>query len=307
MTDNTGIDKKPSAPNNRYRLVWLYGIGYVALIVLYLVFIFTGSYSMSPDDYLTKSFPKRTADTAEGLARAAMDAGYGERTPADVRFAQTLTFIDVAGDPIAIKKGDRITLPQAVQLGLAILADEKKPAAARMYTQPFSIYYETPLATLDWAYWLTFYNLVGFFLLIAVFLGKPIGNYLVHESAKVSQAIINAKQAEAEAIKLRDRYNTLVKELELQKNELLEAANTDVNAESERIIATAHSEAKAILSGVQEALDAEIHSVTERLRTETIKEASRQALAIVTREVRPSDHESAIETFVRDAKSKRNS
>ncbi len=162
----------PSKAEARNQILFAYGIGYAVLFVFYLVFLMTGTFEMTPQQYLDKAFARRHADSEPALKRAAMEVMRGNRTPAEVRFAAPISFYDANKDLIKVEAGNRITLQAAAKLGNAIIEDMARPESNRTFSSPFVLYKERRLAEVDWGYWLLFYNLLGFICCLFCFCGS---------------------------------------------------------------------------------------------------------------------------------------
>lgn len=162
----------------RKQIIWLYALGYLLLFGCYMVFLLTGKTSITPEGFIEQAFYMRHSSEVLDLERAALEAMRGNRTPAEIRMAQTLRFYDQNHDTVHVEKGDRLTLLTAAKLGHAIIEDQKRPVDRREFREPFAIYREGYLSTVNWPYWMTFYNALGFFLLLGLFLWRPIMHYL---------------------------------------------------------------------------------------------------------------------------------
>ncbi|MCL2000966.1 MAG: hypothetical protein FWG74_05990, partial [Planctomycetes bacterium] len=142
----------------RRQLIWGYAIGYFLLFGAYSYFLLTGAQAITPEAFISRAFAMRHSSTVPDLERAAFEAMRGNRTPAEVRLAEALSFYDEKGNFIRVEAGSRLTLTTAAKLGKAILDDLEKDEDRRSFTRPFKLYKETYLAHMDWPHWLAVYN-----------------------------------------------------------------------------------------------------------------------------------------------------
>ncbi|MCD8138232.1 MAG: hypothetical protein LUE17_00360 [Planctomycetaceae bacterium] len=133
----------------RKQVIWLYALGYLLLFGCYMVFLLTGRTSITPEGFIEQTFYMRHSSEVLDLERAALEAMRGNRTPAEIRMAQTLRFYDQNQDTVHVEKGDRLTLLTAAKLGHAIIEDQKRPPDRREFREPFAVYREGYLSTVN--------------------------------------------------------------------------------------------------------------------------------------------------------------
>lgn len=284
----------------RRQLLWAYAVGYLALFVLYGYFLLTGTTSITPEEYLNKAFRLRHSSAEADLEQAALAAMRGSRTPAEVRFAEPLSFYDADKEMNRIAAGDRLTLATAVRLGKMIIEDQQKPAASRTFAKPFLLYKETYLANLNWPYWLTVYNAIGFFLLILIFLWRPALNYLGTQGQKTAASIRDAREAQEEAKNIREDYRKLEADLGERRERLVMEAKKTIEREHAEAETQARARADAMVGGVGGALAAEAKATALHLERAVALEACRLAGKLLGERLGPEDHDAAIDALIDD-------
>lgn len=277
-----------------------YGIGYLVLFALYASFLLFGSYEITSSEYLRKAFAKRHGETVRALMRAALEATRSNRTPAEVRFAKEVTFYDAEKDLVVINAGDRATLLTAAKLGEAVIGDLAKPEQSRSLPGVFVLYKESWLASVDWPYWLMVYNLLGFYLLIILYLWRPIAEFFATQGKKTSIAIETARKAQEEAENLRNGYRQLAADIEEKRVKLQDDLEETAQAEHEAAMDAAQAQAQDIAGGVETAIDAETHKVLAGIKTALVNDACQRARELLAARVGPSDHDRAVDDLIAD-------
>lgn len=284
----------------RRQLIWAYALGYVALFSLYSYFLFTGTQTITPDEYIRNAFSRRHSSDVVDLERAALEAMRGNRTPAEVRPAENISFYDENRDLIRVESGNRLTLAVAAKLGKVIIDDQKKDVSKRTFQAPFRIYKETYLAHVDWPYWLTFYNALGFFLLLLLFLWRPLMNYLGTQGKKTAVALRNARQAQDQAAEYREKYRSLAGEI----GEKEEQRRADIEArtvtERDEALEDARNQAEEIVGGIESALDSSARETGAKLGAHAAIRACEEARRILKKRLGQEEHDAAIDELIAD-------
>lgn len=284
----------------RKQIIWAYALGYLILFATFGYFLLTGTTTMKPEEYLERAFSKRKGESVMDLERAAYEAMRGSRTPAEVRLAEPLTFHDENKDTINVASGDRLTLLTAAKLGQAIIEDQRLPESRRTFAKPFRLYKETYLANMRWPFWLTLYNSLGFFLLLLLFLWRPIREFLGTQAKKTAVALRNSREAQDAAQELRQRYRDLANDIDVRRATLREQAEADAAAEREAALENATRRAQGIAGEVQTTLQVETDKVAKLLGGEASRAAIRQARGILTERLGQREHDIAIEELIAD-------
>ncbi len=284
----------------RKQIIWVYALIYLLLFGGYMFFLLTAKYDLTPTEFLNRAFSQRAGTSILDLERAAYEAMRGNRTPAEIRMAQELSFYDQNKDHIVVEKGSRLTLLTAAKLGQAIIEDEAKPADKRSFTTPFKVYKETHLAGVEWPYVMTLYNSIGFFLLLGLFLWRPIMHFLGTQGKKTAVAVENARAAQDQAAAYRNKYRSLSGEI-AEKGERLSAELDKRSAAAHELaLENAKRQAQDITGGVAGALENAERRHTADIESSVALAACDQAKEILAKRLGAAEHDAAIDELIAD-------
>lgn len=101
---------------------------------------------------------------------------------------------------------------------------------------------------------MTFYNALGFFLLLGLFLWRPIMHYLGTQGKKTAVALRNSRDAQQQAADYRNRYRSLAGEIGDKGEKMRQHIAEAVEADRAAALQAADRQAKAIADGVAAAL-----------------------------------------------------
>lgn len=284
----------------RKQVIWTYALGYLLLFGLFIYWLLTGATTITPEEFVDKAFSRRQSAHIIDLERAALEVMRGNRTPAEIRMAQTLTFYDEEKDAVRIEKGSRLTLLTAAKLGHAIIEDQAKPPEKREFREPLKIYRETYLGGINWPHVMTIYNAIGFFLLLGLFLWRPIMHYLGTQGKKTASALKNAREAEEQAADYRDKYRALAGSIE-EKGALMTAqAEERLEREREEALVLAKTQAEEISGGIAGALRNEESRLSGSIGAHVAAAACDRAKEILKQRLGQTEHDAAIEELIAD-------
>ncbi len=284
----------------RRQLIWAYALGYLLLFGTYGYFLLTGTSAVTPEAFIDRAFAMRHSSTVPDLERAAFEAMRGNRTPAEVRVAEPLSFYDENGDLVHVEAGSRLTLVTAATLGKAILDDMKKDPSKRNFNKPIRLYNETYLANMNWPHWLSMYNSLGFFLLLVLFLWRPILNYLGTQAKKTEAAVRNARDAQDEAQEYREKYRRLADDIARQDGEMRTEAEAGMEADKAEALKHAKIQAEELEGSIRAALETEARTQVGQIGARAAAAACDRARAVLTEKLGQADHDAAIDELIAD-------
>lgn len=284
----------------RRQIIWVYAMGYLMLFGFFFYFLLTGTTTIQPTDFLERAFAKRHGESIIDLERAAYEAMRGNRTPAEIRLAQPLSFYDENQDMIHVESGDRLTLLTAAKLGKAIIDDQKLAPSRQTLNKPLKIYKETYLANLRWPFWLSLYNALGFFLIMLILLWRPIRDYLGTEGKKIAVALRNSRDAQDAAMELKDRYRTMLADFDTRVGRLRWEVEQATESERAHDLEKARTQATSIAGNIQDALASEGNKWQRQLTSDTVRSACDQARGILESRLGQAEHDQAIDELIAD-------
>lgn len=103
----------------------------------------------------------------------------------------------------------------------------------------------------------TLVNLIIFFILIRVFLFKPIQKVIDKRNEMINEQLENADNAQKRAQELRDKYEARLGDVEEEKSRILVEARNSAKTEYDNIVSRAETDAEKIKANAKKASDAE--------------------------------------------------
>lgn len=124
--------------------------------------------------------------------------------------------------------------------------------------------------------WFTVFAQIVNFLILAYllkrFLFKPVLNAIEEREQRIANQLQDAAAQKAEAVKERDQYEQLNRNLDQEKESLLVKARDDAEKEQKRLLLAAKQEYADLRNKLQEALNSEQHNWQSELRQHTQRE-----------------------------------
>ena len=273
----------------------IYGAIYLVMMIFYIVGLIGSSTVVTSSDWLKAAFPNGGSTTEELLKDVKPDVATFR---ADVDYA----FDTLKNVPVQIKAGEKVTLPVAAEIALAIESDQKKGVTdTKEMAFPYkemNIYKAGWFWNINWAYSFTVYNLLGLFMGLYLGLKAPIKKMLGDSATETAEALASAREAKREAAELRAKYEALVSEVEAEKIKLAELLETEKAEEKIKQAEIAEAEAKAILKSVKSSINADIAIAATRLKHEIAEHAVNEAKKILSHKVSEETHNDAVDDFI---------
>ena len=277
----------------------IYGVIYLVMMIFYIVGLIGSGTVVSSSDWLKAAFPNGGSTTDELLKDVNPEVATFR---ADVDFA----FETLKGVPVQIRAGEKVTLPVAAEIALAIESDQKnKLTDMKEMTFPYkelNLYKTGWFWNINWAYSFTVYNLIGLFMGLYLGLKAPIKKMLGDSATETAEALASARAAKKEAVELREKYEALVSEVEAEKLKLAELLETEKAEERIKQAEIAEAEAKAILKSVKSSINADIAIAAKRLKHEIAEHAVSEAKKILSQKVGEETHKVAVDDFITELK-----
>jgi ATP synthase F0 subunit b len=303
--DNTKPAPDTDQPVNMGR-VKIYLLGYVILLIGYVIFQTTSSEAVKPLDYLNSAFP--------GWENIKSEIKWADllKSPEANRKIFTKLVVNVPGGRrYEISPGSRLMDKQAIGLARLIVKEQAQLRSAeelakttktevndRRSVKILNFSKEGFYADLPWAGILTIYNIFGLFLLLVTFVRSPIYAMLDERQTEIKDALAIAKHECAEAEKVKQKYEELIVEVEEERKKLAANAVGEMKEEREHILKMARHEAEGLLQNINATIEAEVITAAQRLRHEVAEEAVNQARDILLKDVDKADHDQAVAAFL---------
>lgn len=107
-------------------------------------------------------------------------------------------------------------------------------------------------------------NVIILFILLRIFLFKPINKIMNERTESIQKDIDDAEKAKREAEELRQQYADSISEAKEEANNILRKAHEDAEAERESIISKSHKEAEEIVKSADETIENERKRVIQQ-------------------------------------------
>lgn len=124
---------------------------------------------------------------------------------------------------------------------------------------------------LDFEFWSIFwavFNVILLFVLLKIFLFKPIGKMIDDRTQSIQKDIDDAERAKKEAEELKAQYESSVSEAKEEASRILREAHDEAETERENIIRRSHEEAENIISAAGESIENERKRVIRQAHAE---------------------------------------
>ena len=119
----------------------------------------------------------------------------------------------------------------------------------------------------------TIINVLIIFVIIRVFLFKPVNNILAKRQEEIDKQFADAEKAENEANELKEKYAESMKSIDEERAEAINDARTKASAEYERIVEDAKQQADKIMEDARKSAAVE--------KEKTVKDAQQQIAELV--------------------------
>ncbi len=141
-------------------------------------------------------------------------------------------------------------------------------------------------------------NFFGLLCLLYVFVWDPILGMLDARAETIRSEIDEAAAKRKEARGLRDKYAELMDGAKREREALVAAGQRDGEAERQKILDRARDEAEKLIAQAREEIGAETEKARRELMAEVGRLSTDVAGAILSREVRPEDHDALVQDFL---------
>ncbi len=127
----------------------------------------------------------------------------------------------------------------------------------------------------------TLVNLVIFFILIRVFLFKPIQKVIDKRNEIINAQLENADNAQKQAEELKEQYQAQLEGVEEEKSRILIDARNSAKKEYENIVSRAETDAEKIKANAKKVSDAECEKARLAVKEEIAALAMETAIKVI--------------------------
>ena len=274
----------------------IYGVIYVLLMACYITGVIGRDVTVPVTDWVSQAFPKG----GESLVQLQKDADVQK---AQFRADKDYSFDTLNDIPVAISAGQKVTLPIAAEIALAVQKDIKDNKTLKEMSFPYKelqIYKNGWFWNINWAYTFTVYNILGLFVGLYFGLKAPVGKMLGDSAHETSEALAAARAARREAGELKEKYDQLLQELAAEKERLSKVLIQEEESEKVKQHQNAEYEAQEILKSVKGSINADIEMAARKLKQEIAAHAVQEARVMLAKELDERMHDSVVDDFIAD-------
>ena len=154
---------------------------------------------------------------------------------------------------------------------------------------------------LSWAF-----KIFNFAVLVAIlvkFAGKPLKNYLLSRSTRVSEKLDEADRLFKEAEALKQEYQSRLSKLDNEIDAFKKSILEDTEREKKKIIDEATGFAKKIKEQANITYQQEIRAMTNKIKEEIVKLTMDRAEKLIIEKYNTKDHELMVDEFIEKLRS----
>lgn len=153
---------------------------------------------------------------------------------------------------------------------------------------------------LDWTIIWAIANILILYVLMRIFLFKPLHKFMDERSASVQNDIDSAKKSMEEAETLKQNYEDTLMKAKTEANNIILKAREEAISEKERIIKQSQEEANQIINDANKVIENERKKVMQQTQTQIADLAIEAASKIVGMNVDDEKNRKLVDDFLSD-------
>lgn len=153
---------------------------------------------------------------------------------------------------------------------------------------------------LDWTIIWAIVNILILFVLLRIFLFKPLHKFMDERSASVQNDLDSAKKSKEEAEALRQSYEDTLDNARAEANDIIAKAREEAVIEKERIIRQSKDEAAQLISEANKSIENERRRVMQQAQSQIADLAIEAASRIVGENVDDDKNRKLVDDFLSD-------
>ena len=151
----------------------------------------------------------------------------------------------------------------------------------------------------------TVINILILFILLRIFLFKPINKMRDERTRTIQDNLDSAEKAKTEAEELRQQYEDSISEAKEKANQIIMKAHEDAESERSAIIRKSQEEAEKIISDADKAIENERKLVLRQAQSEIADLAIEAASKIIGENVDDEKNRRLVDKFLSDEEGKK--
>jgi F-type H+-transporting ATPase subunit b len=141
-------------------------------------------------------------------------------------------------------------------------------------------------------------NVIILFVLLRIFLFKPINKIMDERTQSVQKNIDDAEKAKKEADELRQQYEDSISEAKEEANRIIMKAHDDAETERANIIQKSHEEADQIVNAASETIENERRRVLQQAQSQIADLAIEAASKIIDANLDDDKNRQLVDKFL---------
>ncbi|MBR5165140.1 MAG: F0F1 ATP synthase subunit B [Ruminococcus sp.] len=141
-------------------------------------------------------------------------------------------------------------------------------------------------------------NIIILFILLRIFLFKPINKMMNERTESIQKDIDEAEKARQEAEELRRQYSDTISEAKEEASRIIMKAHDDAETERSSIIQKSHEEADEIVSAASETIENERRRVLQQAQSQIADLAIEAASKIVGENLDDEKNRKLVDAFL---------
>lgn len=161
---------------------------------------------------------------------------------------------------------------------------------------------------LNFEFWSIFWavlNILILFILLRIFLFKPINKMLDDRTQSIQKDIDDAENAKREAEELRQQYENSISEAKEEAGKILREAHEYAEAERAEIIRKSHEEADEIVNSADETIENERRRVIQQAHVQIADLAIEAASKVVSANLDDEKNRKLVDDFLSEKEADR--
>lgn len=151
----------------------------------------------------------------------------------------------------------------------------------------------------------TVINVLILFILLRIFLFKPINKMKADRTRTIQDNLDSAEKAKAEAEELRQQYEESISEAKEKANQIIMKAHEDAESERSAIIRKSQEEAEKIIADADKTIENERKRVLRQAQSEIADLAIEAASKIIGENVDDEKNRKLVDKFLSDEEGKK--
>ena len=137
-------------------------------------------------------------------------------------------------------------------------------------------------------------------LALGFILYKPVLNFIKSRTARIQQQVDEAAQNLAESETLKKEYEEKIRNIDAERDEILEAARVRAREKEAQIIADGHEEAELYLSRARLEMERELEKAKDDMKTEMVELSTLMAGLFIEKSIDPAIQNQVVEETLKD-------